>query len=85
MASRAELLQIAKELDVDVKGMKVTEMTEELKTWIDKKYNRKFLISPDDVSSTLLHFMVEEFDYHLVNRKGERHNYKGEKRNEDLF
>ena len=82
MASSAELKQMAKELDVEdeMVGLNTKEKIAELKKWVDKKFDRKFLISPDDVSSTLLHFMTEEFDYHLVNCKGERHNYKGEKR-----
>ena len=43
-----------------------------------RKFNKKFLISPEDVSSTLLKFMCEEYDYFLVDKEGKRYNYMEE-------
>lgn len=72
MASRAELIQIADELEVKeiIENMTIEEMTEELKQQIDKKYNKKYPISPDDLSDTILKFMVEEYDYVLMDEEG---------------
>ena len=78
MASRPELVQMAKELDVVHKSVRVKKLTEKVKEAIDKEFDRKFLISPDDISSTLIKFMCEEYDYFLVDQDGKRHNYKGE-------
>ena len=79
MASRAEIVQIAIELEVVHKSVRVNKLTEKVREEIDKRFNRKFPISLDDLSETLLKYMTEEYDYFLVNREGERHNYKGEK------
>jgi hypothetical protein len=78
MASRPELVQMAKELDIDHKSVRVEKLTEKVKEAIDKEFDRKFLISPEDVSSTLLKFMCEEYDYFLVDKEGKRHNYMEE-------
>ena len=78
MASRPELVQMAKELDVVHRSVRVEKLTEIIKEAIDREFNRKFLISHENVSSTLLKFMCEEYDYFLVDKEGKRYNYMEE-------
>lgn len=80
MASRPELLQIALELGVEgeIENLSLEEMVQEIRHQIDKKFDKKYLVSPNRLSNTLLKFMTEEFDYYLVSKDNKRHNYKGE-------
>ena len=78
MAGRPELVQIGLELQIDLIGMNIDEMADMIRETIDMNFDKKYPIDPDDLSDTLLKYMCEEYNYFLVNKKGKRHNYKGE-------
>ena len=71
MASRGELVQIAQELDIEYDDLSIEELDEKIRPAIDKKFNRKFLVGINDISDTLLHFMLYEYDYKLFNQEGD--------------
>jgi hypothetical protein len=77
MASRAELIQIAKELDIEYKGLLTDEMDKVVREAIDKQFNIPIMIGDTGKSETLLRFMSEEFDYKFYNEDGKEVDYLG--------
>jgi CRISPR/Cas system-associated protein Cas5 (RAMP superfamily) len=82
MATRAELVQCCKELDIDSKGMLIDDMKKVVRVEADKKYNNKrYSISADKISETLLKFLVLEYDFKIYDKNGNELNWdykKGE-------
>ena len=77
MASRPELVQCCKELEIDHKGMNIEEMGEAIKKASDKKFSKRSLLFGDaEVSIALLKFLTLEYDYYLVNKDGKKVDYK---------
>ena len=70
MASRSELVQMAQELDIEYDELDMGELTDKIRTAIDKEFNRKFLVGVNNISHTLLQFMLMEYDYRLYDKKG---------------
>ena len=77
MASRPELVQCCKELNINYDKMSMEEMVEAIKQAADKKFNKRTLLFGDqDASVTLLKFLTLEYDYYLVNKDGKKVDYK---------
>ena len=80
MASRAELVQMCLELDIDHEDLNTEEMTEQIQTITDVKFNRTYHIGIKNISDTLLKFLTEEYDYIIKSKDGSLYNYKKEKK-----
>lgn len=78
MASRPELVQMCKELDIDSDGLSIDEMDTEVREEIDRRFDKSIMIGNSGLSKTLLRFMSEEYDYYFYNEEGQEVNYKGE-------
>lgn len=77
MASRPELYQIAQELEIeDYDELLIEELTEQIRESIDKKFNVKLLVGINDMSDTLVKFMVKEYDYRLYDKDNNEIDYK---------
>ena len=70
--SRAELIQISKELNIDYRGLSILDLTIAIRKKADKRFNRKYKIGSSWVSDTLRKFLVEEYNYVLKDRKGNK-------------
>ncbi len=79
MASRAELIQMCLELDIDHEDLDIEEMTDEIRTIADVKFNRTYHVGIKDISDTLLKFLTEEYDYIIKYKDGSLYNYKKER------
>jgi len=80
MASRAELVAICKELNINCEDMAIEEMDEIVRKEIDKQFNISIMIGNIGKSETLLRFMEEEYDYKFYNEDNEEVDYKGRKK-----
>ena len=70
MASRPELVECCIELELDWHGKSIEQMKSMIKKEADRRFNKRYPISPKDLSDTLLHFLVNEYDYKLKNKQG---------------
>jgi hypothetical protein len=43
-----------------------------IKKEADKRFNKRYAISPKDLSDTLLNFLINEYDYVLKDKKGRK-------------
>ena len=68
--SRAELVQIATELDLDWHSKSIRELKAMIRKEVDKRFDKRFHVSPNAVSKTLLKFMTQHYNYKLVDQKG---------------
>lgn len=69
MASRAELINIMKELGLDSEGMLMEEMEEAIRKEADKRWrSKKVLHSADVLSVELRKFLTKEYDYKIFNK-----------------
>jgi hypothetical protein len=77
MTTRPELLEIVKELDIinETEGLIHEEKIEIVKKTIDKKFNKRYNISADKISTTLRKFMVMEYDYKIEDEEGNELDY----------
>jgi hypothetical protein len=77
MTTRPELLEIIKELDIinETEGLIHEEKIEIVKKIIDKKFNKRYNISADKISTTLRKFMVMEYDYKIEDEEGNELDY----------
>ena len=71
MASRPELVTMMKELELDSKGLTIEQMMEAVRAeadvrWADKDYK----IGADELSNTLKHFLVNEYDFVIKDKDG---------------
>ena len=81
MATLAELRQCCEELEIGSSNLTREEMEDSIRFTFDKKYsNRKYLISADQFSETLLKFIIKEYDYYIKDKEGSelKYNYKGD-------
>lgn len=75
MASRAELIELCKELEIDSDGLSIEEMTQAIRNAADKRWS-KFDIRSNKLCPTankskdLLKFLTEEYDYSLFDKEG---------------
>ncbi len=72
MASRAELVQIMQELELDFHNKSIKEMSDEIKKEIDRRYSKKGFYSADNLSDTLKKFVTNEYDYAIEDKDGNR-------------
>ena len=70
--SRPELVQIAKELKIEWKGLSIHELTVALRKESDRRFKKKYKVGSSWMSNTLKKFLVEEYDYVLKDRKGNK-------------
>lgn len=78
MTSRAELIQIMRELGIEYDGLSIEEMDRAVREEIDRQFDINIKIGNKGKSVTLLRFMNEEYDYVFKNEEGKLVNYKGE-------
>jgi hypothetical protein len=75
MASRAELIELCKELEIDHEGLSISELTNSVRAEADRRWakydvhNRK-LCPTKNKSRDLLKFLTEEYDYSLFDMNG---------------
>jgi DNA-binding transcriptional regulator/RsmH inhibitor MraZ len=79
MASRAELVELCKELEINHEGFSIQEMTEAIRKEADRRWGKftasyKKFCSTNTKSKDLLRFLTEEYDYSLFDRDGNRVN-----------
>jgi len=72
MASRAELVQIMQELELDFHNKSIKEMSDEIKKEIDRRYSKKGFYGADNLSDTLKKFVTNEYDYAIEDKDGNR-------------
>ena len=70
--SRAELIQLSKELGIDWQDLSIHELTVALRKEADRKFKKKYKVGSSWMSDTLRKFLVEEYDYVLRDRKGNK-------------
>ena len=71
MASRPELVECCKELGIDSKGMTIDEMMKAVRMVADERFGDKpYKISADELSDTLKHFLLVEYDYKIFDKDG---------------
>lgn len=71
MASRAELVQMCKELDIESDGMSMAEMDEAIKEEADHRLKSlKIKHSADILSKTLRKFLTNEYNYVIIDASG---------------
>ncbi len=82
MASRAELIEMLKELGGECEGSSIEELYECVKKAADRRIGiplrKKQKVSADNLSLSLKKFLTEEYDYVLKDKDGNVLNYKGE-------
>ena len=79
MASRAELVQMCKELEIKDKGLNIDEMTSLVREAVDKKFDIKYRrVGNSEMSRALLRFISTEYDYVFKNKQGKQVNIDGE-------
>jgi hypothetical protein len=72
MASRAELVQICKELEIENDGMSMSDMDKAIKSIADQRFkSKKIHHSADILSKTLRKFLTNEYQYVILNVLGE--------------
>lgn len=77
MASRAELVQICDELNINCEDLNIEEMKQEIKDWADKRIHKiKYKRGETHFSKTFIKFITEEYDYVLLDKEGNQHSYK---------
>ena len=78
MASRAELVQMCKELQIKCDGS-IEEMANLVRDEANLKLNKRYRkVGNSEWSETLLKFLSQEYDYVFRNEDGNEVNYKGE-------
>ena len=78
MASRAELVQMCKELQIKCDGS-IEEMANFVRDEANLKLNKRYRkVGNSEWSETLLKFLSQEYDYVFRNEDGNEVNYKGE-------
>ena len=69
--SRAELIQICKELKIYEEGLTIEEMTEKIRDTTSYRFKkRKYPLSINKLSNTLVKFLTEEYDFILKDKEG---------------
>jgi len=77
MAARAVLIIIAKELEVEYKGLSIDELASKLREVIEKTYaDKKRYISIKNMSPTLIKFLTQEADFVLKDKDNKTISYK---------
>jgi len=77
MASRAELLQICDELEIEHDKMTIEEMKTAIRELADKKFAyKKYPIGKEDMSYALIKFLTQEYDFILKREDGTEIDYK---------
>ena len=80
MASRAELVAMCKELDIDCSDMSREEIKMSIRLTADKKFrSKKIRHSATKMSDTLKKFLTLEYDYVIKDREGNKLDYRGRK------
>ena len=77
MTSRAELVQMALELNLDHKGKTIDEMKVLIRKGADKKFNKRYTVSGNKISLTLRKFLYHEYDYRFYRDGGTEVGYDG--------
>ena len=78
MASRAELVQMCKELQIKCDGS-IEEMANLVRDEANLKLNKRYRkVGNSEWSGTLLKFLSQEYDYVFRDEDGNEVNYKGE-------
>mgnify|MGYP000327145185 CR=1 FL=1 len=80
MATRAELIQMCQELDIDYSGMSSEQMADAVRSAADKAFIPKFKhirVGADSISPILKKFLYKEYDFIFRDRDGNLldHNY----------
>jgi hypothetical protein len=75
MASRAELIELCKELKIPYEGLTIEELTATVREGADRRWSKydshhRKLCPTNNKSVNLLRFLTEEYDYSLFDRKG---------------
>lgn len=69
--TRAELIQICEELDIDFESFNSLEdVADAIRKKSDRKFNKSYHISADSLSNTLKRFLVNEYDYKILDKDG---------------
>lgn len=77
MASRAELLQICDELNIDRDNLSPEEMKDAIKEWADKYIDKpKYMKGETQFSLAFIKFITEEYDYVLEDRNKKEYSWK---------
>lgn len=80
MATRPELVEICRELEIEHEGLSSEEMEKEIRKVADKKFDRRYLIGADNLSIPLRKFLSLEYNYTFLDRDGNEYDYRGNKK-----
>jgi hypothetical protein len=75
MSSRAEMVAICKELDIDSEHMSIDEMDNRIRKEVDKRFNKRSKVGIKDMSEELLKFMTLNYDYVIKDKEGTIYKY----------
>lgn len=80
MASRPELVEMMKELELDYKNKSIEDMMQEVKDASDKLFDKDYRIPWTAASDTLRKFLTTEYDYFVRSKRGSiKRDYMGER------
>lgn len=78
MVSRAELLQICKELGISSEGLSIAKLRIVIRKEADRKFiKEKKKVGADDLSDTLKKFLTLEADWVIRDREGKELDWQG--------
>lgn len=72
MASRAELIEMAKEIDAEYEGLTIEELKESVKKKADELFSGRagYHTSADKLSYTLKKFLTREYNFVIKDKNG---------------
>ena len=77
MTSRAEILQICDELEINRDDLTVDEMKDAIKKWSDKKIGGyRYFRGETEFSIAFIKLITEEYDYILEDREGKVYSWR---------
>lgn len=69
--SQSELKQCCEELDIDYEEYSSFEEIENaIRKEADRKFNKKWRVSADNISDVLKRFLVYSYDYKILDKEG---------------
>ena len=72
MASRIELIEMCGELEIPCVGLSINKLKEIVREEADKKLDKKYPVSADNLSATLKRFLCLEYNYEIHDMKGNK-------------
>jgi cellulose biosynthesis protein BcsQ len=76
MVTRPELVEIAKELDINYEDIDLEELKITIRDEADRRWENAGRHSADNLSYSLKRFLTTEWDYIIVDKRGDKIEFK---------